>query len=93
MCGGKESVWKDGERNRPLGVYRPCPCGVCSQGRQGVGYLSFSDDKGRGITIWIEDEKVFRKLASRFRLMRSEAVVQRPITSTGKIPDLQVSHE
>jgi hypothetical protein len=54
-------VWT-GERNRQLNVYRVCPCGACSNIVKGVGYLSSSDSTGRGFTIWIEDEEVFRRL-------------------------------
>ena len=52
----------NGERNRPLNVYRPCPCRVCTENRKGVGYLSYSDEKGRGLTIWVDNEHVFRRL-------------------------------
>jgi len=58
----RERVW-NGERDRPLGAYRPCPCSVCSQNRHGVGYLSHSSPLGRGFTIWIEDERVFQALS------------------------------
>lgn len=53
-------TWK-GEKNRPLELYRPCSCG-CDQrgGYKGVGYLSGSDERGNGFTIWIQDEEVFR---------------------------------
>ena len=54
-------AWK-GERNRPLGMYRPCPCNVCLEARRGVGYLSWSDAKGHGFTMWVESEKVFRMM-------------------------------
>jgi hypothetical protein len=59
-------VW-NGEKNRPLDVYRACPCGVCSKNRKGVGYVSFSDANGRGFTIWLENEKVFRRLRGALR--------------------------
>lgn len=55
-------VWNNGERSRQLGLYRPCPCGTCSKGRKGVGYLSFSDARGSGLTVWLEDAQVFRRL-------------------------------
>jgi len=61
MKKGIEFVW-DGEKSRQLDVYRPCPCGVCSKNCRGVGYLSFSNANGRGFTVWIQEEKVFRKL-------------------------------
>jgi len=58
----------DGERNRQLNVYRPCRCGICLENRMGVGYLSFSDANGRGFTIWIDDELIFRKLRNALRI-------------------------
>lgn len=60
MESGRESIW-NGERNRPLNVYRPCSCIECSANREGVGYLSYSDAGGNGFTLWIEDEAVFRQ--------------------------------
>jgi hypothetical protein len=70
-------VW-DGERNRQLDVYRACRCGVCSKSRKGVGYLSFSDASGRGFTIWIEDEKVFRRLRQAIRRFRQDRPDNQP---------------
>lgn len=61
MREGSEFIW-NGERNRQLSVYRPCPCGVCSKNHKGVGYLSSSDTNGLGFTIWIGDERVLRAL-------------------------------
>ena len=66
-----EVIW-NGERNRQLNAYRPCSCGVCSKGRKGVGYLSFSNANGRGFTIWIEDERVFRRLRRALRHLRED---------------------
>lgn len=62
-------IWK-GERNRQLGVYRPCRCRVCSKNRRGVGYLSFSDGNGSGFTVWIENEMVLRRLRTALRLTK-----------------------
>lgn len=58
-----QMIWS-GAKSRPLGVCRPCECG-CDQrdGYKGVGYLTGSDAKGRGFTVWIQDEKVFTRLA------------------------------
>jgi len=64
-----DSVWNR-ERNRQLAVYRPCPRGVCLGNRKGVGYLSCSDATGRGFTIWIEEEKVFRRLRHALKRFR-----------------------
>ena len=69
MRGIVDFTW-DGERDRNLSVYRPCSCGVCRENRKGVGYLSFSDANGRGFTIWIENEQVFRRLSRALRLYR-----------------------
>jgi hypothetical protein len=55
-------IWNSGEKNRQLAVYRPCPCGTCSIARKGIGYLSFSDAKGEGFTIWLANEEVFERL-------------------------------
>ena len=65
-------VWNNGERNRQLGVYRPCLCGTCSSIRKGVRYLSFSDTAGRGFTIWLENEEVCRRLSSALRRFRKD---------------------
>jgi hypothetical protein len=61
MSRGVNGVWA-GERNRKLGVYRPCPCRTCTEDPHGVGYLSSSDAKGHGFTVWIDSETVFRRL-------------------------------
>jgi len=66
-------VWY-GEKNRQLDVYRPCPCGTCSKNGNGVGYLSFSDATGKGLTVWIGEEEVFRSLRNALkRLKRHQA--------------------
>jgi len=58
----KQFNWK-GEKNRPLQVRRPCPCGCdLRDGYHGVGYLTGSDEEGNGFTIWIESEEVFQRL-------------------------------
>lgn len=55
-------VW-EGEENRPLRLYRPCSCGCDERnGEKGVGYLSGSNARGEGFTVWIEDEEVFQRL-------------------------------
>lgn len=57
---GQVKRWK-GEVNRAFRLQRPCSCG-CDQrsGDKGVGYLTGSDSKGNGFTLWITDEKVFQ---------------------------------
>lgn len=59
--------WNAGELNRSFGAYRPCSCRVCREQTRGVGYLSSSDTRGRGFTIWIEDEAVFQRLKAALR--------------------------
>jgi hypothetical protein len=61
MQGNADFIWNS-ERNREFNVYRPCSCGTCSAVRRGVGFLSGSDAKGRGFTVWIRDEGVFLRL-------------------------------
>ena len=61
-------VWF-GEENRPLTVHRPCGCGCDT--REGIhddyaGYISGSDEHGRGFTIWIKEECVFLFLKRKF---------------------------
>ena len=52
-----------GEKNRPLSLQRPCDCGCDGwDGKHGVGYLTASDERGKGFTIWIESEAVYRRL-------------------------------
>ena len=75
MEGSLDFAW-DGERNRQLDVYRPCPCKVCSENRKGVGYLSSSDARGRGFTIWIQHEEVYRKLRRALRSFRKRSSAQ-----------------
>lgn len=77
MREGTDLIWK-GERNRRLAVYRPCQCNVCSKSSRGVGYLSFSDADGNGFTVWIEDEKVFRRLKSALNLTRNSQQGDQP---------------
>ncbi len=58
----RQMVWQ-GEVRRPLRLSRPCPCGCdAREGVKGVGCLSGSDGAGKGVTIWIEDEAVYRQL-------------------------------
>ena len=70
MAERTDFIWNDGEKNRQLKVYLPCPCGTCSSTRQGVGYLSFSDANGHGFTVWIQNEQVFLRLRSALRQFR-----------------------
>jgi len=71
-----DCAW-NGERNRPLSAYRACPCAVCSKGRRGVGYLSFSNAKGRGFTIWMRNEMVFRGLRQAVARLSKDHPVKR----------------
>lgn len=83
MREGADLIWK-GERNRQLATYRSCQCNVCSKSSRGVGYLSFSDGNGNGFTVWIEDEKVFRRLKNALRLIRNDRRNDRPISVARK---------
>ena len=61
---GSAFAWT-GEKNRPLSMCRPCKCGCDRRGgNKGVGYLTGSDAKGRGFTVWIESEAVFKRIAA-----------------------------
>jgi hypothetical protein len=53
----------DGEKNRTLKMYRPCDCG-CDRAR--FGYLSGSDDKGNGLTIYAKSEKQYQAMRKIF---------------------------
>lgn len=56
-------TWEDGERKRKFKLYRPCPCGCDSRGGlKGVGYLTGSDKKGNGFTLWVESEEVYQSI-------------------------------
>lgn len=53
----------NGEKNRPLQVCRPCPCGCDDRdGIKGIGYLTGSNQVGAGFTIWFASEKSFQKV-------------------------------
>ena len=60
--GPTQSTWT-GDRNRPLSLWRPCDCGCDSRGGlKGVGYLTGSNKRGHGFTVWITDESVFKRI-------------------------------
>jgi len=60
---GQQITWDNGDESRPLNVYRPCSCGCdFRDGIKGVGYISGSDLKGNGFTIWIEAEDVYQRV-------------------------------
>jgi hypothetical protein len=65
-----------GEKNRTLDAYRACLCGVCSRNCKGAGYLSSSDANGHGFTIWIQDEKVFRRIRRGLRVKTRRQIGQ-----------------
>lgn len=55
----QQITW-NGEKNRPVGLRRPCDCGCDHRnGNLGVGYLTGSDENGNGFTVWVESEAVF----------------------------------
>ena len=67
-------IW-NGQHNRLLSLYRPCVCGCDERnGKHGVGYISASDGDGRGFTLWIEEEKTFKRLATRIPMSVVEPV-------------------
>lgn len=54
-------VWWIGEKHRPLQVVRPCRCRCEDRdGHRGVGYITGSNARGHGFTLWLKDERVFR---------------------------------
>ena len=69
MNGKEQFTWTNGERNRPLQICRPCPCGCDARdnGAKGVGYLTASDEKGDGFTVWIKEENVYDALEEYLR--------------------------
>ena len=69
MNGKEQFTWTNGERNRPLQICRPCPCGCDARdnGAKGVGYLTASDEKGDGFTVWIKEEDVYDVLEKYLR--------------------------
>lgn len=53
---GELRVW-NGEKNRPLRLCTPCPCGCDGrQTREQFGYLTASDHEGNGFTLWLSEE-------------------------------------
>lgn len=59
----KTQITWTGEARRPLSLQRPCDCGCDGwDGRHGVGYLTGSDARGRGFTLWIQDEAVYQRI-------------------------------
>lgn len=57
---GTPKRWK-GEKNRAFRVQRPCSCGCDLRGgSKGVGYITWSDPDGNGVTVWIKDERTFQ---------------------------------
>jgi hypothetical protein len=55
------NVWNpdDDTRENDAQVYRPCLCG-CSSG-DWVGYLCVSNSRGRGLTLYLDDEETYQK--------------------------------
>lgn len=68
----KAFVWS-GEKSRRIGLYRLCPCVTCQRDPLGVGYLSASDSRGNGFTIWIKKEALFRVIQRSLRGRRPRA--------------------
>jgi hypothetical protein len=60
----RQITWK-GEKGRALQVCRPCSCGCDERdGFKGVGYVTGSNAKGNGFTIWIENDEVFNNISA-----------------------------
>ena len=58
----QQFIW-NGEKNRKFALCRPCSCGCdFREGKKGVGYLTGSNKRGKGFTVWIENEKLFKLL-------------------------------
>jgi len=58
----KITTWQ-GDENRTLAFYEPCPCGCDDRGREQkglVGYLSGSDADGNGFTAWMTKGELAR---------------------------------
>jgi hypothetical protein len=67
--------WK-GEENREVGLYRPCSCGCGDRDpetRDAVGYISGSDEKGHGFTIFLFKDADFKTLARVFPVLGGTA--------------------
>lgn len=52
-------IWRNGERDRAPRVSRPCECGC--ENAKGVGYLTWSDAEGTGVTVWLPDEVTYAR--------------------------------
>jgi hypothetical protein len=61
-------MWRDGEKNRAVRLYRVCPCGACQRGAKGkgVGFLSGSDANGDGFSLWVRNEAEYALLRKSF---------------------------
>lgn len=61
-------VWYQGETDRELIARRVCECGTCQAAapKGVVGYLSGSDSRGTGFSIYIYTEKTYQALADEF---------------------------
>lgn len=69
---GPMYLWK-GDPGRTPRVQRPCDCGCdLRDGAKGVGYLTGSDDKGNGFSLWITDEKVYKVMEKAFQQAKKE---------------------
>ena len=66
----EDIIWL-GEISRKKAVRRICDCGTCSGHAKAVapdavGYLSWSDEKGNGVTQWIDTEEEYQTLKEKF---------------------------
>lgn len=55
-------------KRRPFKAQRPCPCGCDNRGREVplVGYVTGSNAKGEGITLYAPDEETYQHLVRVF---------------------------
>jgi hypothetical protein len=56
----------DCAKDRPLTAQRPCSCGCDERDGPVVGYVSGSDAKGNGITIFAPDEDTYQRFVAIF---------------------------
>lgn len=69
-------MWKDGQENRPVKLYNPCPCGCdLRDDRNILGYISGSDDKGNGFTLHLYTKKEIKLASKLFPLSRETKFV------------------
>ena len=56
----------DTAKSRPVRAQRPCSCGCDERKGPIVGYISGSDKKGNGLTIYAPDEATYQRFVAVF---------------------------